>query len=221
MKRLSSCANGLDRLIGGGFPENDVILLSGGSGSGKTIFGLQFVCTPKSEPGLYITFEDEPLEIRSIADSFGWDINLEEEKGRVRVVKFDPFQLEDVMDLIQNNIREMGASRVVIDSISSLGTYTNETSELRRNILLIKEIMKKNKCTTVMISETPGSGISRFGVEEFIADGVIALRSILFRGEYRRGLNIVKMRGTQHSSRLHQYEITGKGFSVSQKTLYA
>ncbi|MDI6721102.1 MAG: ATPase domain-containing protein, partial [Candidatus Aenigmarchaeota archaeon] len=136
MNRISSSIPGLDRLIGGGFPVNDVILLSGGCGTGKTVFGLQFVCF-SGERGIYISFEDEPDEIRSIADSFKWDIDKLEEKNKLRIVKFDPYQLEDAMDLAKNNIKEMDASCVVIDSVSSLGTYIKDTAELRRNILLI------------------------------------------------------------------------------------
>lgn len=218
MNRVNSCIPGLDKITGGGFPENDVILLSGGCGSGKTIFGLQHLYFSK-EKGIYVTFEDEAEEIRSIAQSFGWDTENLEEKGLMRIAKFDPFQLEDVMDLVQNNIREMGASRVVIDSISSLGTYVKDVSELRRNVLLVKEMMKKNNCTTVLISETAGGGISRFGVEEFIADDVIVLHEIQAKGEYRRGISVRKMRGSPHSSRIHQYDITRKGFVVYPKPI--
>src|SRR3989344_4151640 len=217
MDRVKSMIPGLDGLIGGGFPSTDVVLLSGGTGTGKTVFGLQYLCSSKDK-GIYISFEDEPDEIRSIADSFGWDIDKMESSGRVRVVKFDPFQLEDVMDLVQNNIREMKAPRAVIDSISSLGTYVNQVSELRRNILLIKEMMKKNGCTTVMISES-GSGMSRFGIEEFVADDVIFLQKFLSKGEYKGGLSIEKMRGSQHSIKVHPYQIGRNGFSVSGKSL--
>lgn len=214
MNRVNSCIPGLDRLMGGGFPENDVILLSGGCGSGKTIFGLQYLYFSK-EKGIYITFEDEPEEIRSIAESFGWDIESREDS--LRIAKFDPFQLEDVMDLVQNNIREMGATRVVIDSISSLGTYVKDISELRRNVLTVKEMMKKNGCTTILISETAGPGISRFGVEEFIADDVILLQEFLSKGEYMKGISVRKMRGSAHSDKIYQYGITKKGFEVHPK----
>src|SRR3989344_2017062 len=133
MNRVSSSIHGLDKLLGGGFPENDVVLLTGGCGTGKTVFGLQYLCFSK-EKGIYISFEDEPEDIRSIAESFGWGAGKLEEKGALRLVKFDPFQLEDAMDMVRNNILEMHASHIVIDSISSLGAYVKDVSELRRNV---------------------------------------------------------------------------------------
>ena len=92
-----------------------------------------------------------------------------------------------------------------------------EPSELRRMILQINNIMKKNKCTTIIVSEIiPGSSaISRFGVEEFVSDGIIFLDNRMIDNELRRSLGVLKLRGTDHSKAMHPYSITHRGIAVS------
>ena len=131
-------------------------------------------------------------------------------------LKYDPFKLEDIFELIESNIREIGATKVVIDSISALGIYVKDPPELRRMILEISKRLRKNCCTSLLISEilTGKESLSRFGVEEFVSDGVILLRNSLIGGEYRRGITVWKLRGTEHSRKVHPYKITKNGIVV-------
>lgn len=215
MERISSNIPGLDELIRGGIPKADLILLSGTCGAGKTVFGLQYIALSK-EPAIYISFEEELESIRSTANSFGWNIKDLEENNQIRLLKYDPFKIEDIFEVIETNIREMKAQRIVIDSVSSLGIYVKDSSELRRMILQISHMLRKNKCTSILISEIlPNQKkLSRFGMEEFVTDGVIVLHNFFKAGEYRRGLSIWKMRATSHSRGVHPYKITEKGFIV-------
>lgn len=221
MKKVSSGISGLDELLDGGIPEKYVILLSGTCGTGKTIFGLQFL-TSSSEPGIYVSFEEELDELRESSKIFNWDIEGLEAANKIRLLKYDPFRLEDILEIIENNIREIGAKRVVFDSVSALGIYMKDISELRRMILQINNIMKKNKCTTVVISEIiPGSmALSRFGVEEFVSDGVIVLNNTVHNGEFKRSVGIWKLRGVDHSRKIHPYSITKKGISISPNLVF-
>jgi len=216
MKRISSGIKGLDGLIDGGIPENDLVLLSGACGAGKTIFGLQFIVSAtKKEPGIFVSFEQEIPQIKLIASNFGWDIELLEKEGTIRFLKYDPFRLEDIMEVIENNIREIKAKRVVIDSISALGMHMPDAGELRRMIVLISNLLRKNGCTSLLISEVLNNGtLSRFGVEEFVTDGVILMHNRLVRGDYKRVLTIWKMRLTDHSRKVHLYEIKDSGIVV-------
>ena len=215
INRVNSCVPGLDKIIGGGIPEKDVVLLSGECGTGKTIFGLQFILQSK-DSGVYVSFEDEPERIAASALAFGWDARKLEKANKLRILKYDPFKLDDIIEIVESNIKEISAKRVVLDSVSALGMYVKDVAELRRMILQLEQILRKNGCTSVLTSEiVPGTeGISRFGVEEFVADGVIAIRHVISGGEYRRGLTVWKMRGTDHSKKIHPYKITSQGIIV-------
>ena len=214
MNRIPTGVPGFDMLLGGGIPEKDLVLVSGACGSGKTIFGLQFLFS-SDEHGIYVSFEDELEHIRDTATSFGWDADKAEKSRKITFLKYDPYRLEDIFEIIENNIRELNARRVVIDSVSALGIYMKDTAEFRRMVLQINNMLRKNRCTALLISEiVPGKSLSRFGVEEFVCDGVIVLRNFLAEGEYKRGLSIIKMRATGHSRKIHSYEITEKGLVV-------
>ena len=221
MNKISSGVTGLDEILGGGIPERSIMLLTGTCGAGKTIMGLQFLLA-SNEPGIYVSFEEEEDGIRETAKIFGWDIAKREAAGKFRILKYDPFRLEDILEVIENNIREIGAKRVVFDSVAALGIYLKEASELRRMILQIDRIMKKNKCTTVIVSEIiPGSSsLSRFGVEEFVSDGVIVLYNINVKGEYKRAVTVWKLRGVNHSRRMHPYNITSRGIIIDPKNVF-
>lgn len=216
VKRISSGVEGLDTLIGGGIPEKDLILLSGTCGAGKTIFGLQFLVSNSEESSLFISFEEALPQIRDTALSFGWDVETLEKNNKIRFLKYDPFKIEDIFEIIENNIREIKSKRVVIDSISALGLYVRDPTELRRMILQVSSMLRKNDCTSILISEVihGGSPLSRFGVEEFVTDDVIVLYNILKAGEYRKGLSVWKMRATDHTKNIHPYAVTDKGFVV-------
>ncbi|MEK6887467.1 MAG: ATPase domain-containing protein [Candidatus Aenigmatarchaeota archaeon] len=221
MNKIPSGVSGLDEILGGGIPERYTILLTGTCGSGKTVMGLQYLLS-SNDPGIYVSFEEEEDSIRETAKTFGFDIARREAAKKFVILKYDPFRLEDILEVIENNIREIGAKRVVFDSVAALGIYLKDSSELRRMILQIDRIMKKNKCTTVIISEiVPGSSsLSRFGVEEFVSDGVIVLDNINVRGEYKRAVTVWKLRGVDHSRRVHPYNITSRGIVINPKTVF-
>ncbi|MFH0832599.1 MAG: ATPase domain-containing protein [Candidatus Aenigmatarchaeota archaeon] len=216
MNRIKTGITGFDKLVEGGIPEKDLILLSGRCGAGKTVFGLQFLfSSPEKEPGLFISFEEDLQQIKNTAMQLGWNADAYEKAGKIRLLRYDPFKLEDIFEIIENNIREINAKRVVVDSVSSLGTYVKDNSELRRMIMQISNMLRKNGCTSILTCEVLNdNSLSRFGVEEFVADGVILLHNVLTAGEYRRGLSVWKMRVTNHSRKIHPYKITEKGFVV-------
>ncbi len=213
---------GLDELIGGGLPKNSVTLLAGTTGTGKTIFSMQFIYEGAhkfGEKGLYISLE-EPLEnIRENAKVFGWDMEKLEAENKIDLVRYDPYHVEDFYAILESNIRKINAQRVVIDSISALGLYVRDPTELRRVIFNISTLLRKLGCTTIITSEIHPrqNELSRFGVEEFIADNVIALYYLKAGSQYFRTMTVWKMRGTEHSQKLHPYKISSKGAVVYSK----
>ncbi|HIQ49721.1 MAG TPA: ATPase [Nanoarchaeota archaeon] len=218
MERVSSGIPGLDELIEGGFPKGSVILLSGTCGTGKTLSSLQFLWygVQHGENGVYITFEEPVEQVKSNAKQFGWDFETAEKQGKIIMLRYDPFHVEEVIDIIVSSVRKINAKRLVIDSISALGMYIRDPTEVRRSIYLLVSNIYKLGCTTILTSEIlPNqSELSRFGVEEFLADGVIVYYYMRVNTYFARALTIWKMRYTNHSQRIHPYKITEKGIVV-------
>ena len=213
--RISSGIKGFDGLVNNGLPKGDTILLSGPAGSGKKIFGLQFLYSAaEKEHGMYISFEDEVGEIKKVASDLKMDTKKMEKENKLRILRYDPYKLEDLLEVIENQIREVSAERIVIDSASILGIFIKDAADLRRQLTQMNRVLKKNDCTAIILSETDGTNISRFGIEEFVSDGVILLHTALVQDEYRRGLSVIKMRFTDHSKHIHPYKISSQGFIV-------
>jgi KaiC/GvpD/RAD55 family RecA-like ATPase len=221
-KRVSTNIPGLDSLMQGGIPEGELLLLSGTCGTGKTIFGMQFVMQgsqgspEKDDASIYVTFEEHRSQLRAQAARFGWDMKKLEDMEKLRMLRYDPFQIRDILGMIENNIREVNARKVVMDSVSSFAMYLHDENEIRKTIIQVCDLLKKNKCTGILISEIlPNShALSRYGIEEFVLDGVLVLRKIMQENQFKRALNIWKLRETNHSSRFHEYDISAKGFTL-------
>jgi len=220
-KRIKIGITGIDEIIGGGLIPNSLYLLTGTTGTGKTIACSQFIFNGaiNNEPGLYITFEEPTENIKTNLLKLGMDFDKLEKENKILFVRYDPSRVEDITELIESNIRKINAKRVVIDSISSMGLYIKDESELRRLILNISNLLRKLGCTTIMVSEIPPSQntLSRYGVEEFVSDGIIILYYLRTESQYSRSITVWKMRGSKHSNKLHPYEITDKGIVVYPK----
>ncbi len=211
----------MDELISGGIPEGSLTLLTGTCGTGKTIMSTQFIYygAKNGDNAVYVSFEETPENIKANAKLCGWDFGELEEKGKVLIVKYDPYHAEDIIEMLENAIRKMKARRVVIDSISALGLYVRDIPEIRKIIFGLGSMLHRLGCTTLMISEvlSEQKDLSRFGVEEFVADGVIVLYYTRANSQYTRSLTVWKMRGSDHSQKLHPYKITHEGIIVYPK----
>ena len=185
--RITSGIPGLDNIIGGGFIPGDTYLLTGGTGTGKTIFCCQFLHEglQKGEPGIYFTLEEPPEDIVGDAKEFGWDFEKYVKEKKLVVEFQDPFELVDVASLIKNRIEKFGAKRVVIDSTSIFGMIFKDEHDLRKNLFEMIKILKETKAVILMTAEIleDMKNLSRFGVEEFIVDGVMILNYL----EYASG----------------------------------
>ena len=237
MTRAKTGITGLDELIGGGIVEGSTVLLSGQSGSGKTVFGLQFLyngITKFNEPGVFVTLETRPDELRSEAAQFGWDLRELEQKQALTIIDAASgkaglptsekyalrrgFDMSTLAEEIYRVIDETKAKRLVIDCISGLGIRFSEPSEVRTELFRISALLQELKVTSLFISEIiePDSQ-SRAGVEQFVTQGLITLNLSEANGTLKRDLLVWKMKQTTHSLKKHSFKIGKSGIEVAGK----
>lgn len=227
MKRIPTGIEGLDQLIQGGIPQGSSVLVSGSSGTGKTIFALQYLyngALKHSEPGLYVTLETNLKNITWNMENFAWNIKGLQEKDLFKIYKLNlsgkkpehvEDQVYDELNVISDMVEKIGATRLAVDSTTSLGIWIKEPGALRSTLFEFADYLKKLNCTTLLTSETKldKTQFSAFGVEDFISDGIIAL----YFSPPHRSIFIRKMRGTNHSMTPHALEITENGLLVRAK----
>ena len=243
MKRVKTGIYGLDELIEGGFPAGRTVLVSGGCGTGKTIFSMQFAyrgAVEFDEPAVFVTLDERPKMIREDMLRFGWDLKKAEQQGKFAILDASAakvgFPSDEKYTLPQSGIdidkllmkimdisQQMGAKRVVIDSIAGLGLQAENVNEIRKTILKLNYLLLKTNYTTVITSEIAEQSFesgpmmfSKYGVEEYVADGLIVLHYLGIGTQSNRQLYIRKMRGTKHFEDLVPMEITPKGIVVKK-----
>ncbi len=219
--RVTSGIPGLDPLIQGGFVRNSVNLVTGGTGTGKTILAAQFLWEglKKGEPGVYITMEEHPDDLKMDVAQFGMDFSKYEKQGICSIDYFDPAQVNNLAAAILNSIKTIGAKRLVIDSTSVIGlTIENEMMIRRKLLSLIDAVKRQSKCTVLLTTEITedSKGLSRWGVEEFVVDSVIVLNYLGIGEETNRSLSVRKMRRTKHGTDVYQLAISNKGLIVKR-----
>ena len=217
--RVSTGIPVLDSLMEGGLLKNTMTLVTGGTGTGKTIMCLQFLWEglQKGEPCVYLSLEEEPDEIKADARQFGWDLDKYEEKGLFRIMYHDPFET-DVSSVLINQIEYIKAKRLVVDSMSMLGLYMKDQATVRKQMGKLMKAVKNAGCTTLVTSEIveDSKGLSRFGVEEFVVDTVLVLNYLGIGEETNRSLQIRKMRRTNHGKDVYPFKMTAKGIEIAQ-----
>lgn len=238
IQRVSTGIPGMDEILNGGFPKRNVVLLSGGPGTGKTIFAQQFLFggLKKGEPGIYVALEEHPVQVRLNMAQFGWEVRHYEEKREFAIVdaftagigeaakreKYVVRAVDDfpsIVDTIRTAVRDTGAERAVIDSVTTL--YITKPAAARGMVMQLKRVLSGLGCTSILVSQVSVTerGFGGPGVEH-AADGIIRLDLDEIAGSLYRSLIVWKMRGTSHSMRRHPFEITDKGIVVyPEKTL--
>ena len=206
--------DGFDHISLGGLPTGASTLLSGTSGSGKTVFGMQFLIggiRELGEHGVFVTFEEPPHKIIRHMAGFGWDLASEISEGRLRIIDATPepgeqillagsFDFAALMARIEHAIRQVDAKRVVMDSLAAVFPQFGDAALVRRELHRIVHGLSLLGVTTIITMERGEEygEIARFGVEEFVADNVMILRNPLDRERRRRTIEILKFRGTNH-----------------------
>ena len=238
IRKVKTGIPGMDEVLHGGIPERNVVLLSGGPGTGKSIFSQQFLWNglQMGEPGIYVTLEEHPVQVRENMAQFGWDLGKYEDEGLFAMVdaftsgigkskeyeKYIVHDLTDIrefVDVLRTAVKDIGAKRVVVDSVTTL--YINKPAMARGVVMQLKRVLAGLGVTSILVSQISVGerGFGGPGVEHGV-DGIIRLDLDEIDGELKRSLIVWKMRGTIHSMRRHPFEITDEGIIVySDKVL--
>jgi len=223
-ERISTGIPGLDEEMEGGFVKGSVILVTGGTGTGKTTFCGQYLWEglKKGEAGLYISLEEDPDDIKTDLKRYGFDFEKYEKEGTFKLVYQNPFEVSDLPSAVINAINSVNAKRVVIDPISIVAMYLKDAAVMRKRLFELIRLLKKTGVTAVVtseildneIGERVGGSLSRDGVSEFVADSVIVLNLFGIGGGITRSLLIRKMRRTKHGTDIYPIEMGNNGISL-------
>ena len=232
--RVKTGIPGLDELIEGGFPRADTILIAGKAGTGKSILATQFIykgATEYDEPGVFVTLEEPPHLIKRNMLRFGMDLEAVIKEGKMSLVDLSPskevtpvtigeypsFDLSGLQAIIMNHIKKVGAKRVVLDTISIMAYKFRSRDILREEFFKLAAAITRTGCTLILTSEIPThhQGLGVFDIEAFLASGVIVLYNEKISDTSRsRSIEVLKLRGSKHSSRIHSMRITDEGIRV-------
>jgi circadian clock protein KaiC len=224
VQKLPTGIPGFDVVAEGGLPERRATLVAGSAGSAKTVFAAQFLAAgilESGQPGVFVTFEDSPADIRKNMLGFGWDLEAWEREGKWAFVDAclrpeesalmtGSYDLGGLLSRILNAVRKIEAQRVSLDSLNALFVQYEDESLLRAELYRIVNVLKNHGVTVVFTGErTEEYGtVTRWGIEEFVADNVIILRNLLSDERRRRTIEILKFRGTHHQRGEYPFTIT-------------
>lgn len=224
IRKTPTGITGFDVIAEGGLPVHRATLVAGTAGSAKTLFATQFlVCgiQDHDEPGVFVTFEDAPDDIRLNMLSLGWDIAAWEAQGKWAFVdaSLQPeesttvvgsFDMGGLLARVEQAIRKVGARRVSIDSLNALFVQFDDSVVLRSELFRIIHKLKALGTTVVFTGErTEEYGeVTRWGIEEFVADNVVILRNHIVEERRRRTVEVLKLRGADHQRGEFPFTIT-------------
>jgi circadian clock protein KaiC len=219
-RRLSIGIPKLDEMLGGGIPEGDSILVAGASGTGKSVLATQFLAEGirQGEAGIAAVFEERPKEYAARAGSFGLDLETPQRAGKLEILYLRPLDLsvDETMQEILDAVRQLGAKRLVIDSMAGFemalapGFRTDFRESLYRMINALTGIGVTILSTVELEESFTELPFSTYSIS-FLTDDIIRFRYVEIDGQLRKVMVVVKMRGGNHSKDIREYEITSDG----------
>lgn len=220
---------GLDEMLDGGFPNGHVILVTGLPGTGKTCFGLQFLMggVARGEKGVFLSLEEDGDQLLAGARQFGWPVDAAVDSKRLTIVRLDPKETKQNLQRIQTDLGKellaLEAKRIVVDSVSLLNMLSDDEAGRRTTMFSLAAACRAARATTVFTAEADPlhPGVSRDGLSEYVADGVILLGYSTGTDSRQVGLSlrVMKMRRTRHVRSVQPYEIGIHGLSVDAKAV--
>ena len=222
--RATTGVTGLDQILRGGLPVEELFVLQGGPGTGKTTIGLQFLQAGVAlgERVLYLTLSQTATSLRAIGASHGWTLEGVEirefrdpdgDDGRQTIFHSTEVELEETLGVIRQAVEDSEAQRVVIDTVADLRVLAGDPTRYRRELLALRRFFHAHGCTALLLDDTPEQG----GDHELQnqSHGVIELcQESPEYGDVRRSLQVVKMRATPFLSGFHNFTIETGGLTV-------
>jgi circadian clock protein KaiC len=224
-RRLHTGVPGLDEMMGGGIPQGDVLMLTGPTGSGKTTFAAQFVAEGLShdENCVVAVFEEFPEAFLSRARTPSVDFNAMMASDRLAVIYLRPLDLsvDEMLEEIIATVRRIGATRVVMDSLSGFEVALAPTFrvDFRESLYRLVGALTTTGVTILLTGEvTEKFPEGQFANERvsFVTDDIVAQRFVEIDGQLKKVLTVVKMRGSDHTTDFRTYELTSSGAAVGE-----
>jgi circadian clock protein KaiC len=227
LRKIPTGIGGFDAITGGGLPQGRPTLICGGPGSGKTLFGMEFLVRGArdfDEPGVFMSFEERDADLVENFSSLGFDLDdLVVKKTlaldyvyieRSEIMETGEYDLEGLFIRLGHAIDSVGAKRVVLDTIEALFSGFPNEGILRAEIRRLFRWLKERGITAVITSEQGQGTISRHGLEEYVSDCVIFLDNRMIEQVATRRLRIIKYRGTTHGTNEYPFLIDEGGLYV-------
>lgn len=226
---LAKCptgVRGLDEVTLGGLPQGRPTLVCGGAGCGKTLLGMEFLVrgAEVAEPGVFMAFEESGAELTANVASLGWDLRALQEQGKlvIETVRVDPaetevsgeYDLEGLFLRLGLAIDQVGAKRVVLDTLEELFAGFSDHAVLRAELRRLFRWLKDKGVTAIITAEQGDGTLTRHGLEEYVSDCVIVLDHRVVRQVATRRLRVVKYRGSLHGTNEFPFLIDEHGITV-------
>ena len=218
---------GFDEITKGGVPKGRPTLICGSAGAGKTLFAMEYVvrgATQFNEPGVFISFEESDQELATNVASLNFDLNqlIAEKKlvldyvfiERSEIEETGEYDLEGLFLRLDHAITSIGAKRIVLDTLEALFSALPNEAIIRAELRRLFRWLKEKGVTAVITCERGQGTLTRYGLEEYVADCVILLDNRVENQISTRRMRIIKYRGTSHGTNEYPFFIDEKGFSV-------
>jgi circadian clock protein KaiC len=218
---------GLDEITGGGLPRGRATLVCGSAGCGKTVLAMEFLvrgALEYDEPGLFVCFEERTEDLVQNFASLGFDLAALADQRKLvtdyvhversEMEEIGDFDLEGLFIRLGAGIDAIGAKRVALDTLETLFSGFSNEAILRAELRRLFQWLKDRKVTAIITGERGDTTLTRYGLEEYVADCVIVLDNRIAEEVITRRLRVLKYRGSSHGGNEYPFLIDEDGISV-------